>query len=476
MGFHITSSIAILIISLSSISGKNLNLFTLFLFLFVIIFLVFLKKDVLSRITALFYLAFIYFVLYEGSFDNYVIIKTWGTESYNLASKLVISGFALFILGFSSIKNNIHDISNQKSFVILLNRHIHLILFIVYIIYLFFAFQKGVDYYTLGRTLGYGYKQYVIRSPTKSLLHYFLMFFNMLLPSVLVYVYYRLKQYPIKYVLIPTIPIFLLILLSGSRYSLIVSFLGVIMVAKNISKISLKHLFQGILITIFIFFLTSAQIANREKGFNQFNYDSVSTTIDEYGFVKSEGTVKTLSMMVKYFKTREHFYGTSTFQIIFFWIPRALWNSKPYTADYKIARDMSLFQNNAITTTASSFFGDFYADFGILGGLFSCFVYGVLAKLIVFKLIKNIDFSFHPLNVLSGVFIGLFLFSMRSFVVPIIAITGISVLYYFFQFFLVKVIIVSENKPFELSYKYKNYFIIKEIYPKKKNPSHSEII
>lgn len=86
----------------------------------------------------------------------------------------------------------------------------------------------------------------------------------------------------------------------------------------------------------------------------------------------------TLVHAVHYMTDHQFFLGSNVVAIVLFFVPRAIWPSKPTVGGLIIGDD--LYSLKVHGTSNLSFFlaGDFYMDFGFLGVIVGCFITGIL--------------------------------------------------------------------------------------------------
>jgi oligosaccharide repeat unit polymerase len=266
-------------------------------------------------------------------------------------------------------------------------------------------------------------------------------------PAIIAYYFVYVKN---KKVLIPFIissPIFLILFLSGTRFPLLFSFLGFLIViqSKYFIRIKIKHF---ILISFLLFTLVygaklMAHFRSTDTKNEQFilvdrtNENDLPTLLAT-SIMSNEGVVDMTSIMFDYFKNNKHLYGASTGFILYFWVPRELWPGKPTMLGNWLVREYRSGFSDA-HSASFGFTGDLYADFGLFSLIFIFFI-GRFLKLA--ETFKDRNFKLGGYNtILAAMLFPYTFFFVRS---PITAsMTFIAILFFFYLF--KKLIIVKKT-------------------------------
>ncbi len=135
-----------------------------------------------------------------------------------------------------------------------------------------------------------------------------------------------------------------------------------------------------------IFFLLSQRV---------FGYDFVATWEFLKASLDSPGQVfnmllgrfyglDSLIVCLRLVRSSGHFlWGSSFTELLYWFIPRAIWPNKPSSFSYRFSSPFSFYTGsggNAFDTP--SFFGEFYLNFGICGIIIGAIAFGVLARTI----------------------------------------------------------------------------------------------
>ena len=92
-----------------------------------------------------------------------------------------------------------------------------------------------------------------------------------------------------------------------------------------------------------------------------------------------EGVVEMTVLSDDYFSKHEYHYGRESGFILYFWIPRFIWPSKPTQLDHWLIREYMVVSENH--SSASGFTGELKADFGLFSLIFVFFIGYILKRL-----------------------------------------------------------------------------------------------
>jgi oligosaccharide repeat unit polymerase len=249
------------------------------------------------------------------------------------------------------------------------SRFTPLVFFILTILYVGFRIQNALLTFSLGRNvIGTDSNESFILGSIINALGY-------VLPAVIAYYYVIQKSIPIYRAFLYSSPIFIILFMNGTRFPLLFAVLGFVLVVmskfKHGKKSKTKPLLLLVCSVVSLFFLTSIMKHLRSST----THDNEITFFDSYstydGFpayasslMSPEGVIDMTSLMFNYFETNDHKYGESSSFILYFWVPRTVWEEKPTMLGYWLIRK---FRSNFSDghSTSFGFTGDFYADFGV---------------------------------------------------------------------------------------------------------------
>ncbi|MFC4633313.1 O-antigen polymerase [Dokdonia ponticola] len=240
-------------------------------------------------------------------------------------------------------------------------------LFIILIsFYVGFKIKNAILTFSLGRNvIGTGTNDSFILGSIINALGY-------VLPAIIAYYYIILKEESFRKAFILSAPIFLILFMNGTRFPLLFAVLGFVLVAqsKNNKKEKSNSLFFIGSVVIALFLLTTVMKHIRSSTTRDTDivfvesYSSFSS-FPAYAssFMSPEGVVDMTSLLFKYFDTNEFKYGSSSSFILYFWVPRSVWEDKPTMLGYWLIREFRSGYSDG-HSSSFGFTGDFYADFG----------------------------------------------------------------------------------------------------------------
>lgn len=249
-----------------------------------------------------------------------------------------------------------------------------------------------------------------------------------------IYTYYYLKytgKKSINLIIFLTITIILNFPTSITRYWLGVVYLGLFVVIFNKFMKNRKFDILIILALFIVFpflqifkwynlsdFLTgNIEIKNLLTMFNSMDFDAYTM----------------FQRTIEYVDSNQYTFGTQITSSIFFFIPRAIWNSKPYPTGQFIA----ISQNSLFTNLSCPLIAEVFIDFGILGI--------VLSGIILSKVISKLDYFYFSKETISGIrcieyiypfLLGFVFFMMRGSLQPVVV--------YMFTFYLPLIITIKK--------------------------------
>lgn len=322
------------------------------------------------------------------------------------------------------------------------NKTIVFLLIFVVVFYTFIKLPEALYTFRVGRNVVFSQNvgQGFILTPLFDSIAY-------VFPAIIAYYYIYVKQKKLFIPFILSSPIFLILFLSGTRFPLLFSFLGFIIVvqAKYFIKIKFKHF---ILIALLFFSLIygaklMAHFRSTDTKNEQFLLSNKSNKTDLPTFLAStimsnEGVVDMTSVMFDYFNHNPHLYGSSTSFILYFWIPREIWPDKPTMIGNWLVREYRGGFSDA-HSASFGFTGDLYADFGLFSLVFIFFIGRLLRYADVFKEKAFKEGGFNM--IIAAMFFPYTFFFVRS---PITAtMTFIAIMFFFCIF---KKLIIVGNK------------------------------
>lgn len=202
------------------------------------------------------------------------------------------------------------------------------------------------------------------------------------LPSILGYYFTFVLKKSAWFPLLLSLPIFTVLFLGGTRFPLMFSMLGLLIVlqAKYLGRMSMKH-YTIIISSVLLLAYTGTLMKHlrssttRESEFTFVEdkpWKDFPTFISD-AIMSPEGVIDMTNLLFNHFSRNDHLYGSSSSFILYFWVPREVWPNKPTMLGHWFIREYR--SGFAEGHSASfGFTGDLYADFGLLSLLFVFFL------------------------------------------------------------------------------------------------------
>lgn len=371
-------------------------------------------KDRYISLASIFIFGFIYIYIREFLNDTPDLTVAWGKENVSVAYYTIVfstltllSGYYIYELlnadTYTLKKNNaeLFFIKNRKKF----------FQFTIFCTYLIFFGNIVLIYkgFTEGRQNSFEYGIFSSISYAIGVIcivnyhHYFKQFYG--------------KPHYLK-VFIYSIPIFILYLGSGTRFLLLFGLLAFINNA--LFNLNFKKIFYLGFAIIAIGFVANFLLQYRNVGLTSDikfeNYVKEKNLSINKKIVKNfteEGVFRNAIMINDYTQKKGFTNGNSISFILFFWVPRDLWKTKPTMLDFWLIREYTHEFDDTGHSTASGFIGEIFMDFGKYLTVAICLFFGVILSRLNLKLLKLSVNSYFSLIISSSVIAWLF-FSVRS--------------------------------------------------------------
>lgn len=327
-------------------------------------------------------ISFLYVINSEGIVNYDMLIRFQGSSV--IATKVIYISNVMVLAGYYiNMKKNAFE--KKKPGVFFLSKKAKLFLVSLVLLYIAINIPFAISAYKYGRYAAWGENDsgFVLSLLTQGM--------GLLLPSFITYVYSVMPNKRDMWILALELPVFAILLLGGTRFNFLFSFLGSLMVYYSNKKIKYSDLLYITPLVSILYISASVMMSIRSGGgslisavLGIFTGESNGQASDFISFVSSkmspEGIIISFSKMVEYFKFNEYLYGESTGFIIYFWIPRAIWSSKPTMLGHWLIRSYGDTGFSEGHSASFGFCGDFYADFGIIGALLLSAVVGYYFK------------------------------------------------------------------------------------------------
>lgn len=403
-----------------------------------IILLDYLDKKSLS-LFQVWQVGFIFIILSEA-----ILIQP-GINILNAVKFLLIANY-LIILGYLMPVKYKKQQGNYQ----LLNRvkasgWTRFILIVLVVGYVVYALPGAILSYSLGRNAAAG----ILGEDRNLILSSFFGALGFVLPSIIVFYYKEIRGK--KNVIIPlllSMPIFVILFIGGSRFPLLFSFGGFLIIsqASSSGRITLNPKLIGFLLVLVASSFMMGQF--RSGGLAGFESQTVETESEARlskrlaSEMSPEGVVDMTALSMTYFESNPHTYGKSISFITYFWVPRAIWPDKPTMIGHWLIRKYrSGFSEGH--SASFGFTGELFADFGYFS-LFFVFLLGMLLKWAdqfrAFQLAQSMSYP----KILVGMIFSYVFFFVRSPITASMTFIGILVVYYLIRRLLFKKMIINK--------------------------------
>ena len=236
-----------------------------------------------------------------------------------------------------------------------------------------------------------------------------------------------------------SLPVFLILIMLGSRFPLLFSAVGYMLCAEviTLNGMTRRQMWTVAIIAFLVMQVSSFMKTNRVAGRNDNPFQSEQLINEDSPFavrladhMSSEGIIDMMNKSHEYFQNNEYTYGASAGFIFYFWVPRMFWPDKPTQLGYWLPR--KFLHNLSIWHSASfGFPGEFYADFGLFSLLFTV-LFGFMLKRLEGFASESLQ-SNRPQRIMAGMLFPFVFFFVRSPITATTILIGILIFYYVFK-------------------------------------------
>ena len=257
------------------------------------------------------------------------------------------------------------------------------IIFILYAYYILSKYVETSNVFFGGRSYGSGNAL-----GSGSLLGSLITSVGMMLPALIGYFYTKIKHRPILTSLLLSLPIFLILLITTSRFKFLFSILPYLIVT-GILDLKYSSFKKNVLLSLFVviiivgtgFLKSNRNIAIVEIDASEILHaqnDSGDDMFESAAYQMSpEGVVYMAAVADDYFTNHDLHYGKECAFLLYFWVPRSWWPDKPTMLDSWLIREYENVSEGY--SSASGFIGELRADFGWLC-VFFMFLFGMIVR------------------------------------------------------------------------------------------------
>ena len=257
------------------------------------------------------------------------------------------------------------------------NRRAPLVLIVaIYVFYLTYSLPFAIRIATTGRMGTWTTATLEAQSLTQVATSGLTLVGGMVLPPMIAYYVLWLARKPFWMAILPSLPIFGLQVVIGTRFHFLFPSIGMAVMSLSARSFSIKAIARLAAFGIAGLVLSVVMLRVRDAGIAAASWETLTTAVGMDELPSHEGTVETMAMLVEYFDAHGYLYGVSNRGILLFWIPRSLWPEKPTLLGYWFVHAYGMRGFGDIHNVAGSFAADAYADFGFFGGILFCGLIG----------------------------------------------------------------------------------------------------
>ncbi|MCC5803215.1 oligosaccharide repeat unit polymerase [Rossellomorea vietnamensis] len=331
--------------------------------------------------------AFIYIVGLEGFVNHNEILVEYGNGAV-YASQYIVATFFLSIIGYligynlDNIKKNALNLTQTDHRTIEYKSSVFTVLFLIimYCLFILLNFNNAIDSFYGGRnTQNFKADFSFLNSAINNTL-------SMTLPAIITFTFryiYKIKNCILVSAFL-SFPVFTILFLQGTRFTLLFSLAGLILVSIQNKKIKFKNIIYIALIGFVTLYV--GELMRDSRGIGIVNYLSsngkqIKDSMIEL-FYSKEGITGAMTMLIEYYEGDFNFhkYGASTGFIFIFWIPRILWPDKPTMLGHWLIRELPGGGFSGGHSRSFGFAGDAYVDFGLIGGIVFALIFGLFIQ------------------------------------------------------------------------------------------------
>lgn len=344
--------------------------FYFYILIFIIGYDLFINKKI--GLLTVWNFAFLFIIISEP------ILSSVNISNFHLiALQYLITANNIINIGYFSKKRKLYNYNiDEKNVLKIKSFHVTVIFIVLVLIFFLLRIQRAFYIFTVGRNVAYveGYEGVMFSELINSI--------GLVLPTIMTFYYVILKNKRFRVPLLLSLPIFIIHFLGGTRFPLLFSFIGMLIVYQ--SSFSFKKSLKNYITMVFLVFILflSGQLmkhyrssSTKDTQFELLKSDTQLSSLYERtaGYMSNEGVINTTSMLFSYFEQNDYMYGKSSSFLLYFWVPRQIWPDKPTMLGHWFIRERSSNISSA-HSVSFGFTGDLYADFGMLSLVFIFFL------------------------------------------------------------------------------------------------------
>lgn len=401
MHLLVLQTIIFLFLSIYTYIAEDLYLSSSIAFwsLLLIIILEYVKTKGISLIF-IFLISFLYMIPVEGILNYSTLYNDWGKNTVDFSFFLLICSAFLVFIGFNFVKIKPYVLNLKE--IIFNPKKLKSLIFII-VCYNIFYFIFHLEMIVNNLTLGRGAVETTFNIQLTAIALIFLTIIAITVKN----------KFKVILIILPTL---LVLIGTGTRLFLVYAIL--MLMTKDIISLPFKKSIKVLLISIPILLFMNFIKSNRSSGLlntNDFKeekiiYETFTQKVASYG--STEGLLRNIAMITDYTNNHDYTYGKSIGFLSYWWVPRSIWDDKPVMLDYWLIRE---YRNDFSGgySTASSYYGEIYMDFGPFISMVICLFLGILLGKLQNWINVNLNNNFETLIIGSFLYAWIF-FGTRS--------------------------------------------------------------
>jgi hypothetical protein len=323
------------------------------------------------RIVLMWCVGFLSILAGEGLSDASVIIRLYGADAYDTASRCIVASHFAVLLGRELVFDERRVVPATSPWR-LSTRIATPVLILGWLITLVYLMPTALVAYQGGRAAFESRQLSTITAIAEGLS----LTTRIVVPIAAVWIAKQSTGSTRLLMLLMAASVFLLGLVSGVRFVLLFSAVGSAiawMVPRPPSRRTFAVLF-AVALTLAI--ASRVLSETRTFGIGESDVGSVIDASSPTEFVvMSEKSVQSMTQAVIYARHRGHTDGRTSAAVLVFWVPRALWPDKPTLIGFWLPREFGRVESGF--SAAPAFTGSSYVDFGLWGSVVLWFIGGL---------------------------------------------------------------------------------------------------
>ena len=373
---------------------------------------------------------FVLMICGEGLLEGDAIAFQYGRDIYNEASRYLLAATSAVLLGHALIfRESLAPLKPATGLTIWRRAAAPIaIVAFTYAIFLIHEFPRAVRAFRFGRVgvageqAIHGASSVVFSGLAKSA--------GLLLPVLITFLVLFIYRRRFALAVFLSLPVFIVQIIVGTRFPLLFSILGAVLVWMAPRRPTRRSLTQLAGVALLLLGLSVLMQKSRAFGLGSVDTANITASADGNALVLNEGVVRMMSLLVKYTHYNDYLYGRSSAAVLVFWIPRAFWPEKPKLLGYWLPRSMGMRLSGLPGfseghSVAYSFAGDAFVDFGFYGGIVFWLFGGICFGFIERWVARVCARRAHPAIVTAAPLYGATFFAVRSLDTTLIVISGV---------------------------------------------------